>query len=81
MNILFNAQGLVARGVNFMALLSYLKYKDKDGLPNPKGSLSEKVLPFVIEKANAEVRKVLQLNITEGTKRRGAYKRLVASYY
>ena len=81
MNILFNAQGLVACGVNFMALLRCLKYKDKDGLPNPKGSLSEKISPFAIEKAIAEVRKVLQANLTEGTKRRGAYKRLVTSYY
>ena len=52
-----------AAGVNTcseMALLKYFKSCNKDGLPNPRGSLSEEVPSRAIAQANQEMQQVLQ---------------------
>ena len=52
-----------------MALLKYLQ--PKDGLPDPKGSLSLSVPPHAIAAANREVAEATSV----ANKKRGAYKR------
>ena len=56
-----------------MALLKYLK-ASKDGLPDPKGSLSSAIPTRVIAEANREVKQLL--SHANGGKRR-SYKRYV----
>lgn len=41
-----------------------------DGLPDPKGSLSEKLQPWKIDKANYQVQAV---QVAEGGKKQGSY--------
>ena len=53
-----------------MALLRYLK--PRDGLPDPKGSLSLSVPSQVIARANREVQEVMN---SKGGKKRGPYGR------
>ena len=58
-----------------MALLKYLK-ASKDGLPDPKGSLSSPIPTRVIAEANWEVKQLLSHHSANGGKR-GPYKRYV----
>ena len=56
-----------------MALLKYLK-ASKDGLPDPRGSLSSAILTQAIAEANREVKQLLSHHSANGGKR-GSYKR------
>ncbi len=56
-----------------MSLLRYLKHRD--GLPDPRGSLSNSVSSRAITRANVEVEAELERQKKENGKKRGPYKR------
>ena len=60
-----------------MALLKYLKV-NKDGLPNPKGSLSGTIPSCAIARANREVQQLLS---QENGGKRGPYKKYIILVY
>lgn len=65
-----------------MALLKYLKPCSKDGLPDPKGSLSAVVPSRAIARANQEVQQTLaDQSDKSGRKKRGPYKKYVDSAF
>ena len=68
-----------------MALLKYLKPCSKDGLPDPKGSLSTVIPSRAITRANQEVQQAIadrsdEQNVEQSgksKKKRGPYKKCV----
>ena len=63
-----------------MALWKYLKRNaNKDGLPDPRGSLSAEVPSQAIEQANREVRLLMgDQQKGQNGKKRGSYRKYVA---
>lgn len=55
-----------------MALLRFLRPVDRDGLPDPKGSLSSKIPSRTISLVNKHVKEAMDAS---STKKRGPYKR------
>lgn len=56
-----------------MSLLKYFKHKD--GLPDPRGSLSATLPQRAISRANCEVQEELAEIVKEKAKKRGPYRR------
>lgn len=54
-----------------MSILRY--FERRDGLPDPKGSLSRSIAPGAISAANKEVQRA----VSQQEKKRGAYNRFV----
>ena len=68
--------GSIARHVTWQVSLMSLRqyFKSRDGLPDPKGSLSSRLPSLAIASANREVQKVLEKS-QNPAKKRGPYKK------